>query len=153
MERISRFFLRLIKRPPQLLYAIGLGPIYGRMVLLLTTIGRKSGLPRVTPLQYEVVDGLYYIASARGEKADWFRNILANPNVEIRVKRNRFHGVAETITDPERFADFIALRLRRHPRMIGAILRAHGLPSKPDRAQLEQYAKNRAMVVIRPAAL
>ena len=46
-----------------------------RMVLLLTTIGRKSGLPRITPLQYEEIDGAYYVASARGAQADWFRNI------------------------------------------------------------------------------
>jgi len=35
------------------LYAVGLGPVVGRLVLLLTTTGRKTGLPRVTPLQYE----------------------------------------------------------------------------------------------------
>ena len=37
-------------------YKRGIGPT--RMVLLLTTTGRKSGLPRVTPLQYEDIDGL-----------------------------------------------------------------------------------------------
>jgi len=34
------------------LYALGLGRLIGRLILLLTTTGRKSGLPRVTPLQY-----------------------------------------------------------------------------------------------------
>jgi deazaflavin-dependent oxidoreductase (nitroreductase family) len=93
---------RLLKLPSRLLYAIGLGPLQGRFVLLLTTIGRKSGLPRVTPLQYEEVDGKYYVASARGVQADWFRNILANPAVEVRVKSQRFDGVAEAISDKER---------------------------------------------------
>ena len=32
-----------------------------RSVLLLTTTGRRSGLPRVTPLQFEEQDGLYYV--------------------------------------------------------------------------------------------
>ncbi|NTW11772.1 MAG: nitroreductase family deazaflavin-dependent oxidoreductase, partial [Anaerolineales bacterium] len=35
-------------------YKRGFGP--ARVVLLLTTIGRRSGLPQVTPLQYEQVD-------------------------------------------------------------------------------------------------
>lgn len=140
---------RLLKVPSRLLYAIGLGPLQGRFVLLLTTIGRKSGLPRVTPLQYEEVDGKYYVASARGVKADWFRNILANPSVKIRVKAQRFDGVAEAITDAKRIADFLELRLNRHPRMMGAMFRAQGFPSRPSREELEAYAAKRAMVVIR----
>jgi deazaflavin-dependent oxidoreductase (nitroreductase family) len=132
------------------LYAMGLGPVVGRLVLLLTTTGRKTGLPRVTPLQYEENDGAIYVASARGQRADWFRNILADPHVEVRVRSRRFRGVAETITDPARIADFLELRLRRHPKMIGAILQREGLPAQPDRAQLESYAARLALVVIRP---
>ena len=132
------------------LYDIGLGRLVGRLVLLLTTTGRKSGLPRVTPLQYEEIDGAIYLGSSRGQKADWFRNILANPHVEVRVKARRFRGVAETVTEPARIADFLELRLRRHPRMIGAILQHEGLPARPERAQLESYAARLAMVVIRP---
>ena len=49
-------------------YRRGIGPT--RIVLLLTTIGRKTGLPRVTPLQFEQIDGAYYIGSARGQDAD-----------------------------------------------------------------------------------
>jgi len=134
------------------LYDIGLGPLVGRLVLLLTTTGRKTGLPRVTPLQYEEIDGAFYLGSSRGQKADWFRNILANPHVEVRVKSRRFRGVAETVTDPLRVADFLELRLRRHPKMIGAILQREGLPAQPDRAQLEAYAAKLAMVVVRPEA-
>ncbi|HUS79158.1 MAG TPA: nitroreductase/quinone reductase family protein [Patescibacteria group bacterium] len=40
----------------------------GRMVLLLTTTGHKTGLPRVTHLQYEEVDGAYYVGSMRGTR-------------------------------------------------------------------------------------
>ena len=134
------------------LYAIGLGPLVGRLVLLLTTTGRKTGLPRVTPLQYEELDGAFYLGSSRGQKADWFRNILANPCVEIRVKSRRFRGVAETVTDPSRIADFLELRLKRHPKMIGMILEREGLPAQPERAQLEAYAAKLAMVVVRPEA-
>jgi len=81
---------------------MGLGPLIGLVVLLLATIGRKSGLPRVTPRQYEEVDNTIYVAAALGQKAYWYRNIIANPNVEIRVKSYRFQGVAEPITDPVR---------------------------------------------------
>jgi deazaflavin-dependent oxidoreductase (nitroreductase family) len=42
------------------------------LVLLLTTTGRKSGRPRQTRLQYEKEGGVIYVASARGQQADWF---------------------------------------------------------------------------------
>ncbi len=136
---------------PRLWYALGLGPVVGWLILLLTTTGRKTGLPCVTPLQYEEQDGVIYVASARGQRADWLRNILANPRVEIRVKARRFFGLAEPIADPIRIADFLEVRLKRHPRMMGAMLRGEGLPAKPDRAQLEQFAGKIVVVAIRPS--
>lgn len=135
---------------PRVWYALGLGPVVGGLILLLTTTGRKTGLPRVTPLQYEEQDGVIYVASARGREADWFRNSLANPRVEIRVKARRFHGQAEPITDPARVADFLELRLKRHPRMMGAMLRGEGLAARPDRAQLEKLAAKIVVVAIHP---
>lgn len=132
------------------LYRTPLHMLMGRMILLLTTTGRKSGLPRTTPLQYEVVDGAYCLGSARGQHADWFQNILAHRQVEIQVKSRCYRAVAEPITDPARIADFLALRLRRHPLMVGMILRMDGLPRHPSRADLLAYAGRLAMVIIRP---
>jgi deazaflavin-dependent oxidoreductase (nitroreductase family) len=140
--------------PPQLmrfLYRSGLGPVVGRLVLLLTTKGRKSGLPRTTPLQYEELDGAIYVGSARGVKADWFRNILANPCVKVRVGSLEFDATAEPVTDPCRIADFLELRLRRHPRMVGAILKSAGVSPSPSRPELEAYAAQLAMVILHPS--
>ena len=154
MSKKTHFsFWKLLKYPPQVLYALGLGPVYGRLVLLLTTTGRKSGLPRVTPLQYEEIDGDIVVGSARGSQADWFRNIQANPNVIVRVKSRQFEGVAEPVTDPKRVADFLAYRLNKNPRMVGFIMRREGAPKNPSREDLEAYAANRAIVIIRAAKL
>lgn len=122
---------------------------YG-FVLLLTTVGRKSGLPRVTPLQYEEQDGCYYIGSARGAQADWVRNIQANPYVEVRVQEKCFKGTAEAVTDPVEIADFFALRLKRHKLMIGLLMRLEGLPLRYNRDDLERFAARKALVVIYP---
>lgn len=146
--KLPNFFFRLIHLPPRLLYALGLGPLIGRLILLLTTTGRSSGKRRVTPLQYEEIDGAIYLGSARGAKADWYRNIAANPEVEVRVGARRFRATAETVSDPQRIADFLEVRLRRRPKMIGAMLRSEGLSEQPSRAQLEQYAAKLTMVVI-----
>jgi deazaflavin-dependent oxidoreductase (nitroreductase family) len=132
------------------LYALGLGPIVGHLILLLTTTGRKSGKRRVTPVQYEQIDGILYIGSARGPDADWVRNIAANPQVEVRVKNQHFHATAELVTDPIRIADYVQTRLERHPRMVGAMMKMHHLPPAPSRAQLEELGKSLAVVAIKP---
>lgn len=144
--------IKNVQKIHRFLYAIGLGPVIGRIVLLLTTTGRKSGQPRTTPLQYEQIDGAYYLGAARGLKADWVRNLQANPHVELRVGAKRVSGLAEVVTDPQRMADFLEVRLQRHPLMIGLIMqKAHGLPKHPSRAQLEKLAENEAVVIVRPS--
>ncbi|HEX2995501.1 MAG TPA: nitroreductase/quinone reductase family protein [Anaerolineales bacterium] len=143
--------MKNIQKIHRILYALGLGPLVGRIVLLLTTTGRRSGKKRVTPLQYEEINGLYYLGAARGLKADWVRNIQSCPEVEIRVGAKHVHGAAEIVTDPTKFADFMEVRLERHPRMIGLIMeKAHGLPRRPSREQLEGLAANEAVVIVRP---
>jgi deazaflavin-dependent oxidoreductase (nitroreductase family) len=130
-------------------YRRGFGP--RQVVLLLTTTGRKSGLPRITPLQFEQVDGDFYIASARGPDADWFKNILANPQVHMQVRDQEFNAMAEPVTDPLRIADFIELRLRRHPVMIRLIMHLFdGLPVRYTRADLEEFCKEKALVILHP---
>ena len=143
--------MKYIQKLHRVLYAIGLGSVIGRIILLLTTTGRKTGLKRVTPLQYEEIDGKYHLGSARGLQADWVRNIQADPQVEVRVKSLNFQGQAEVVTDPARIADFVEIRLQRHPLIIGTIMqKAHGLPKRPSREQLEKLADNGALVIITP---
>jgi deazaflavin-dependent oxidoreductase (nitroreductase family) len=143
--------MKNIQQVHRLLYAIGLGPIIGKIILLLTTTGRITGKQRVTPLQYEEIDGAYYLGAARGLQADWVHNIQANPKVEIRVKSHHFHGRAEIVTDPARTADFLEVRLERHPFMLGMMMeKAHHLPKRPSRTQLEELAKDEALVIIHP---
>lgn len=143
--------MKHIQRLHRVLYTVGLGPVIGKIILLLTTTGRKSGLKRVTPLQYEEIGGSYYLGAARGLKADWVRNIRADPQVEVRVKSLNFQGQAEVVTDPVRIADFIEVRLQRHPFMIGMIMqKAHNLPKHPSREQLEKLAEKETLVIITP---
>jgi deazaflavin-dependent oxidoreductase (nitroreductase family) len=131
-------------------YRRGIGPT--RFVLLLTTTGRKSGLPRVTPLQFEQVEGECYIASARGQQADWFKNILANRQVHVQMAEREFDAAAEPVADPERIADFLELRLRRHPIMVRLIMHLfEGLPLRFSRIDLERISQGKALVILHPA--
>jgi hypothetical protein len=67
----------------------------------------------------------------------------------VYVRGKSLSGLAEPITAPKRIADFLELRLRRHPLMIRAMLLSHGL-LRADRARLERLASDLALVVIQP---
>jgi deazaflavin-dependent oxidoreductase (nitroreductase family) len=149
-SKTSRKVLQIIHKPPQIAYAIGLGPLLGKFVLLLTTTGRKSGLPRITPLQYEYIDGKYYLGAALGLQADWVKNIQNNPKVQIQVKSKRIAGQAEVISDVVQIVDFLAYRYEKHPRMLAAMLRQEGISIPPTRAELETYAGELVLVIVHP---
>jgi len=128
-----RFLWRWLQVGPRLAYAVGLAPLVGRFVLLLTTTGRNSGRARVTALTYDEFEGTYFVASARGNSSDWLRNIRRNPKVWVRAGDRRFHGRAEVSTDPSRVADVLERQIKRRPRLFGMILRLEGLPARDSR--------------------
>lgn len=144
--------IRNVQRIHQRLYDLGLGWIVGRLILLLRHTGRRSGRRYATPLQYELIDGAYYLGAARGPQADWFRNVQADPKVEVSVGRLTFKAQAEPVTDPQRVADFLAYRLERHPLMIGLMMKMHKLPMKPGRDQLLELGSATALVILHPRA-
>src|SRR5215831_2642714 len=72
--------------------------------LCLTTTGRKSGLPREIEIWFVEADGRVYVLAEHGYKAQWVQNILARPEVRVRVGDQEWNGVARVL-DPEQDAD------------------------------------------------
>lgn len=66
-----------------------LGSAFGMPVVELRTVGRRSGLPRTTMLTTPVVDGdrVVLVASKGGDDRDpdWYRNLVADPEVELTI--------------------------------------------------------------------
>ncbi len=81
------------------------GPFEGKTLLLLHTIGAKSGLERVNPVACTTDgDRLVIIASKGGapDNPDWYHNILANPRVTVEVGTEQFAAHAEVVPEPDR---------------------------------------------------
>jgi deazaflavin-dependent oxidoreductase (nitroreductase family) len=74
-------------------------------VILLTTIGAKSGRPRVTPLNFLEHDGRISVIGSKGGSATdpaWYRNLVANPEVTVEHAGETFVALARTAQEPER---------------------------------------------------
>ena len=77
----------------------------GTTTLILTTVGRRSGEPRSTPLIYQRHgDDLLVVASKGGSDAPplWYLNLQANPEVQVQVRGDRFTARARTATPAEK---------------------------------------------------
>ncbi len=73
--------------------------------LLLTTTGRKSGEKYLFPLFYGQAGSSYFVIASKGgapEHPGWYRNILANPDVEIQVGTAKMPARARTAAGEER---------------------------------------------------
>ena len=85
-----------------------------RRELLLTTTGRKSGLPRTTPLNFITMDSAYVVAAGWGTHADWYRNLLANPEVMVQVGKRRFAARAQLVEEPDTQRELVGQLVRRN---------------------------------------
>jgi deazaflavin-dependent oxidoreductase (nitroreductase family) len=72
--------------------------VTGRIMVLIHT-GRKTGLRRQTPVNYAKLEGRLYCIAGFGHISDWYRNILANPKVEVWLPDGWWVGHAEDISD------------------------------------------------------
>jgi deazaflavin-dependent oxidoreductase (nitroreductase family) len=77
----------------------------GAPVLLLTTTGRSSGRHRTTPLISQPYGDDYLVIASRGgapRAPAWYRNLEADPAVQVQIKGDRFPARARTATADEK---------------------------------------------------
>lgn len=73
--------------------------------LLLTTVGRRSGEKRTSPLIYGTVGDAYIVIGSKGgadTQPKWYLNLRANPAVEVQVGKDQFPARARVATGEER---------------------------------------------------
>ena len=77
----------------------------GATCLLLTTTGRGTGKSRTVPLIFAADGDRAILVASKGgapEHPHWYRNLAANPKVEVQIKGDRFTAIARTLEGAER---------------------------------------------------
>lgn len=149
--------LRLFLRLPILLYRARLGWLLGGRFLMLTHIGRKSGKSRQAVLEVVHHDSeadTYFVAAGWRGKADWFKNIQANPTVQIMAGTRSLQATAMVMQLVEAAATFYTyacrypLAFRELSRiMMGEILQ----PNQEDCFRFAQSVPLVKLIPIQPA--
>lgn len=105
-QEILRQGFKLFNRFMLLMWRLGLGsfiniwPSVGGRIMVLAHTGRKSGLLRRTPVNYALVNGDIYCVAGFGQVSDWYRNVKANPAVEVWLPDGWWAGAVEEVVDP-----------------------------------------------------
>ncbi|MFA5872638.1 MAG: nitroreductase/quinone reductase family protein [Anaerolineales bacterium] len=101
LERRSfRLFNRLFMVP---MFRLGFGPFMGNCVtgyiMVLKTIGRKTGKVRYAPVNYAIHKGNVYCMAGWGHLSDWYRNMIAMREIEVILPAGPLFGAVEDVTD------------------------------------------------------
>lgn len=145
---------RLAVRLPILLFRAGLGPLFGKRLLLLHHAGRVSGLDRIVVLEvvsYDPVDASWTVASGFGPKADWYQNLREQPKTLIQFG-NRPHAVTAHFLTPGDGAEITAGYARRHPRTARRLCAFTGLPVDGTEASYREAGRAVPLVRLDAAA-
>ena len=87
------------------MWRLGLGPMmnltsdYSGQLMVLTHTGRKSGRAYRQPLNYALVDNELYCVAGFGAGSDWYKNILADPRVQVWLPDGWWDGIAHDVSD------------------------------------------------------
>lgn len=110
------------------------GQFEGAPLLLLHSIGARSGQERVNPMMYQAVGDAYAVFASKGgapSNPGWYHNLVANPDATIEVGTHTVAVRARISDDVERdtiwetqkqrypgFADYEASTTRQIPVVI-----------------------------------
>lgn len=95
-------WMRTVYRAPLLFWRLGFGPAMGRIVLILSHIGRRTGKIRRTALEYHRHEGRIYVFSG-WSRSDWFKNIQAEPRVTVQTEQGTLHALARVLESDSEF--------------------------------------------------
>ena len=67
----------------------------------IVTTGRRTGEPHEIEIWFGVMNGVMYLISGNGPTADWYLNMLVNPEVVVKLSGEQRIGRARDVTDME----------------------------------------------------
>ena len=109
----------------------------------ITTIGRKTGLPRRIEIYFHHFDGDYYLTGRPGRKRDWEANILADPEFTLHLKRG-VEADIPVLGEPEPDPEVRGRVLRR------ALIESWDSPPEGVDKALHNWVENSPFIRFRP---
>jgi deazaflavin-dependent oxidoreductase (nitroreductase family) len=105
------------------------GPLAGVPLLLMTTIGAKTGKPRTNPITFMTDNGrIVFIAAKEGDATkhpDWYYNLRAHPDVTVELGSETFPARVTVLEGTERQRLFDQYAAQTPPEFAGYLHKTH----------------------------
>lgn len=102
---LRRFFWFLNRFFMVPMFRLGLGGLmanpFSGYIMVLKVIGRKSAKQRPTPVNYAIHQGAVWCISGGGKTADWYKNLMAHPEIEVILPGGAIFGRVSEENDAE----------------------------------------------------
>jgi deazaflavin-dependent oxidoreductase (nitroreductase family) len=147
---LQKFFFKV----PVFMHKIGFGgweKLIGAEWMLITTRGRKSGKPRdamVDVMDYDAASDTYFIEAAYGDRADWYKNMQANPVFEARVGRRKFKATATPLSN-EGAGELMVKFFRRKPAYTRSVMAMVGMKFESEE-ELRVLGSKLTLLAVKP---
>ena len=124
---------------------------YSGYLMILRTRGRTSGEMRDAPVGYAIVGDAVYCIAGFGTRTNWYRNVLADPHVEVILPSRSFSGQAEEVTGLEERLAVLPSLLRS----MGPLVTAFGLgdPKRDTPAEIVRKCEGMPLLRVRPTGI
>ncbi|HET6876641.1 MAG TPA: nitroreductase family deazaflavin-dependent oxidoreductase [Jatrophihabitans sp.] len=145
-ERLDKWSIRHPHAPvmrrllggPVFFWRLGLGRLVARLeirhghLVLLTVTGRSSGQPRHTPVTAHVLGSGTYLWCPYGDRAQWYRNLLANPVATVQSTAGPQVVRAVRIEDDAQAVELISELRRFDVTFLRSYLDTEGIADTPE---------------------
>jgi deazaflavin-dependent oxidoreductase (nitroreductase family) len=127
---VDNLLEKLYIKTPIYTWRLGLGPIVGRYIMIITQVDHKSGNPYKTSMEYFQINGMKYIANNIGIQSKLYRNILADPRVTIQSSDGTEQMVAVPVIQDDELINVIESLLNKNPSFINRYLSELGVKAE-----------------------
>ncbi len=131
---------------PIMLWRLGLGVLIGQFNLLLTTTGKRSGLPRRASVPYFFVNGKMYALATQDDQ--WYQNALASPLATVQSAYGTQSVSVRRVTAIPELTDAFTHLQQHRPTAAALYLAQSGVQRFPD--DLPAHAERVHMVAFEP---
>lgn len=102
LKRLFFFINRYFMVP---LHRLGLGGLmvnpFSGYIMVIKTVGRKTGKRRWAPVNYAIIKGSIYCLVGFGKKSHWYLNALAQPDLELLLPGRAISAHTEEVKDSD----------------------------------------------------
>jgi len=147
-QKPSGLFKRVLHAPVWLFRA-RLGFLFGKRIVMLEHIGRRSGKLRKTPLEVVQRDGdSFVLCSGTGPNADWYRNLRSAPAAGLWIGSTR-HEVEQRFLEDSEAATVFAGYEEAHPKAAARLTEIMGVSHDGTHQSRMEMVANIPMVELR----